>query len=56
MLSIEQIKERMKDRKAAVVAQRVGITRAYLGMILRGERTPSYEILKRLSDYLEGAK
>lgn len=54
MLSIEQIKEKLTDRNLAEVSRRLGITRAYLGMIANGQRKPSYDILKKLSDYLEG--
>lgn len=53
MLSIEQIREKLTDRNLAEVSRRIGITRAYLGMIANGSRIPSYATLKKLSDYLQ---
>lgn len=54
MLKLEQIIERLKDRNLSAVARAIGVTPAYLSAICRGVTTnPSYEMVKRLSDYLE---
>lgn len=54
MLTLEQIKEKLKDRNLSEVGRRLGMTRAYLSALARGKFQPSYENLKKLSDYLEG--
>lgn len=54
MLKIEEIRERLSDRNLSEVARRIGITGAYLAAIASGERTPSYAVLVKISDYLEG--
>ncbi len=54
MLKIEEIRERLSDRNLSEVARRIGITGAYLAAIASGERTPSYAVLEKISDYLEG--
>lgn len=54
MLTLEQIKERLSDKNLSEVARRIGVTGAYLSAIVRGSKVnPSYEIVKKLSDYLE---
>jgi len=53
MLSIDEIKRKLEDRNLSAVARKVGITRAYLGMIMKGQRKPSYDVLEKLSKYLE---
>lgn len=53
MLSIEQIKSRMSDRNISEVARRLNITRPYLSNIINGKYKPSYDMLKKISDYLE---
>lgn len=54
MLSIEQIREKLKDRNLAEVSRRLGITRVYLSAIKNGRVTPSYKTVEKLSDYLGG--
>ena len=56
MLSIEQIRERMSDRNVSEVARRIGVTRVWLMMILKegSTATPSYKLLCKLNDYLDG--
>ena len=54
MLKIEEIRERLSDRNLSEVARRIGITGAYLAAIASGGRTPSYAVLEKISDYLEG--
>ena len=53
MLSIEQIKEGMADRNITQVAARVGVTRVWLSAILSGRGKPSYDMLEKLSNYLQ---
>lgn len=55
MLTLEQIIESLKDRNLQVVANEIGVTRSYLSAITKSTRiNPSYEVIKKLSDYLEG--
>lgn len=54
MLSIEQIREKLKDRNLTEVSKRINITRVYLSAIRSGKVTPSYKTVALLSDYLEG--
>lgn len=54
MLTIEEIKEKLKDRNLTEVAKNIGVTGAYLSAIRNGTKlNPSYEVVKKLSDYLE---
>jgi len=52
MLTLEQIRERMKDRKVTVVAEVIGVHANTLYRVLSGDAKPSYETVKLLSDYL----
>ena len=54
MLTIEQIADRMSDRNLAEVARRLGVTRAWLSAIINGKAKPSYDMLLKISEYLEG--
>lgn len=51
-MNLEQIKEKLSDRNLAEVARRIGVTRAYLSSIMKGQKI-SEEMRKKLSDYLE---
>jgi transcriptional regulator with XRE-family HTH domain len=54
MLNLEQIKEKLSDKNLSEVGRRIGVTRAYLSAICRGYASnPSYQMLKKISDYLE---
>lgn len=54
MLTIEEIRERLQDRRLAMVADTTGIHYATLQAIRIGKVTnPSYDTVKALSDYLE---
>lgn len=54
MLDLNQIIDKLKDRNLAAVAAKIKVTRAYLSAIVRGDKkNPGYEIVKKLSDYLE---
>ena len=54
MMTLDQIREKLTDKNLSEVARRIGVTGAYLSAIVRGVKVnPSYEIVKKLSDYLE---
>ena len=56
MLTLEQIREAMVDRKISAVSRNTGL---HYNVVYRAitDRTcnPSYETVKALSDYLEGS-
>lgn len=54
MLNLEQVTTKLKDRNLSEVGRRVGLTRSYLSAVVGGKFKPSYDNLKKLSDYLEG--
>lgn len=56
MLTVEQIISVLEDRNLAKVARALGCSRATLSGYVRGEFRPSDEMLKKLSDYIEGGK
>lgn len=54
MLSIEEIRSKLKDRKVTVVSQATGIHKNTIYKIRRGQVTnPELETVKTLSDYLQ---
>lgn len=54
MLDIQQVIEKLQGMNYAQVAKDVGVTRSYICAIANKKRVnPSYEMIKRLSDYLE---
>jgi transcriptional regulator with XRE-family HTH domain len=52
MLTIEEIRERLKDRNLRAVSEFTGVNYAALCNIYKGASNPSYRTLKTLSDYL----
>lgn len=54
MLSIEEIREKLGDRNLSEMSRRLNITRVYLSAIRNGRVTPSYHMVERLSNYLQG--
>lgn len=56
MLTLTQILAALKDRNLAKVAQVLGCSRSALSGYMRGKFNPSEEMLKKLSDYIEGGK
>ena len=53
MLTVDEIKERLQDRRLLVIAETTGIHYATILSIKTGRVTnPSYETVKALSDYL----
>jgi len=56
MLTEEQIISVLEDRNLVKVARALGCSWATLSGYVRGEFRPSDEMLKKLSDYIEGGK
>jgi transcriptional regulator with XRE-family HTH domain len=57
MMTLEQVRQHLKDRRLTVVADRTGLHYQTVWRISAGEaEKPSYEVIKRLSDYLEGTE
>lgn len=55
MLTLEEIKERLSDRNISAVAKNIGMTRQFISAVKTGRApNPSYDTVKKLSDYLEG--
>lgn len=55
MLTLDQIREKLDDRIIATVAERTGIHRNTVANIKSGKiENPTYYVLAKLSDYLEG--
>lgn len=55
MLTVEQVIERLKDRKLTVVAERTGLHYQTVLRISKGNfKEVSYSVIKSLSDYLTG--
>lgn len=52
MLTVEQIKEGLKDRRLQVVADATGLAYMTLKRVRDGEGMPSYKTVSTLSDYL----
>jgi transcriptional regulator with XRE-family HTH domain len=54
MLDLVEIKKRLVGCNFAEVARSIGVTRSYVQQVAKIERlTPSYETVKKLSDYFE---
>jgi len=55
MLTLEEVKEKLKDRRLPAVAQSTGLAYGTVRKVAAGEdKAVSYDVVKRLSDYLEG--
>lgn len=54
MLTLEQIQERLKDRRLYVISKEIGVSYPTLLAIARGEsKNPSYRIVQLICEYLE---
>lgn len=54
MMTLEEIRRELSDRNISEVARRIGMHRQQLWLISSGiNKNPTYETLKRISDYLE---
>jgi hypothetical protein len=57
MLTVEEIKERLQDRRIPIVSEATGLSYPTIQKIRDGESdNPSYKTMQRLSEYLEGKK
>ena len=55
MLTLEEIKDALRDRRLDIVSEKTGIHRATISRIRNDENAnPTYAVIKTLSDYLRG--
>lgn len=54
MLSLEEIRARLKDRRVRVVADAIGVHHQTIYNVLDPASNPQHKTLKALSDYLQG--
>lgn len=56
MLTLDQIKRLLADRRLNVVSEKTGLQVGTIANIRDGKtKNPTYYAMKKLSDYLEGA-
>jgi DNA-binding Xre family transcriptional regulator len=54
VLNLEEVIEKMKDRKLRVVSEQTGLSYATVWRVATGRiKDVSYETIKKISDYLE---
>ncbi len=54
MLTLEQIRDKLKDRRLRVVAEEIGVSYPTILSIYQGRsKNPSYRIIGLLCEYLE---
>lgn len=53
MMTLEQIKAALSDRKLREVSTRTGLSYGTIYKMSKGEGNPTYDVLKKVSDYLE---
>lgn len=54
MLSLEEIRERLQDRRLRVIAEKTGLSYPTVLNVRDNIRSnPTYEVLKKISEYLE---
>lgn len=57
MMTIEEIKQQLSDRRVDVVSQATGVHYNTVYKIKTGKNiNPTYNVIKALSDYFEGQK
>lgn len=54
MMTLEQIKETLQNYKLNRVARDAGVDKCTLYRMMREDSSPSYETVKKLSDWLSG--
>jgi hypothetical protein len=54
MLTIDEIKERLKDANLRKVSRGAGVQYSRIFRLLKTDHKPLHETVKALSDYLEG--
>lgn len=55
MMTIEQIRDALRDRNLSKVSRASGVSYRVIWRIARGADDAGYNAVKRISDYLEGA-
>lgn len=56
MLTLDQIKRMLEDRRIDIVSERTGVNRNTIASIKSGHHdNPTLNTMQRLSDYLEGS-
>lgn len=55
MLTLEQIREQMRDRRVRHVAKAIGVHHQTIYNLLSQGANPKHETMRKLSDYLRGA-
>jgi len=56
MMTIDEIKEALADRQVEAVASATGLHRNTVSSMKLGHnRNPTYEVMRKLSEYLSGA-
>jgi len=55
-MTIEEVRDALKDRRLVVVASETGLSYPTVKAIADGKGGPKYETVKLLSDYLRGIK
>lgn len=53
-MTIEEIREKLKDRNLKIVAEKIGIHHNTIYKIAHGVNNPNYSTLLKLQDYLNG--
>lgn len=56
MLTVEEIKILLKDRKLSVISRRTGLTYAQVYGLTTTVAHPAYDVVRALSDYFEAEK
>ena len=54
MLTLEQIKDRLAESNIRAVSEAAGVHYNAVYRLVNGATRPSYDTVKKLSDYLEG--
>ncbi len=55
MLTLEEVQNKLKDRRLKIVANETGLSYDTVRRIAYGHfKDPSYSVIKKISDYLEG--
>lgn len=54
MLTLDEIRARMKDRRVRRVAEAIGVHHQTIYNVMEPGANPSHDTLKKLSDYLQG--
>lgn len=54
MLTLDEIAVALRDRRMDIVAEATGLHRSTIARIKTGKANPTYDVMKALSDYLEG--